>query len=75
MFPVINEKDNPARRFTNQAEARQVAQQITNKPRSGIAKAQYTGAWDYWIVEVRPRAKPYSNPGVLRADGTIAKYH
>jgi len=75
MFPVVSEEENPHKPFATREEAQQVADAITAKPRSGVALVQYTGAWDCWLVEVRPRGNPYANAAVLRIDGTIAKYH
>jgi len=74
MFPVMSEEANPHRAFSK-AEAVAVAAAISQTPRSGVAEAQYTGAWDCWVVEVRPRANRYGNPAVIRVDGVIARYH
>lgn len=76
MFPVMPEETGaPPKAFATRAEAQSIADSISNKPRSGVAHPLFYGYLDAWIVEVRPRTKPYSNPGVLREDGTIAKYH
>ena len=75
MFPVICEESKPHERFESREAAEAVAKSITAKPRSGVARAQFVGAWNCWIVEVVPRSNPYSNPAVLRYDGTIAKYN
>lgn len=71
----VTEEESPAKRFADQAEATAVAKRITDTPRSGIARAQFTGAWDCWLVEVRSRSNPYGNAAVLRANGTLATYH
>ena len=57
--------------FTEAAAARKEAEAITNAPRRGIARIQFIGAWDAWIVEVHPRQQPYGNPRCLRTDGTV----
>jgi hypothetical protein len=72
---VQSEEANPARRFPDRATAQAEADRITRTPRRGLARVQYTGAWDCWLVEVNLRSAPYGNPGVLRTDGTVAKYH
>ncbi len=71
----VTEDESPAARFATRAAAQVEVDRITNTPASGVAHACYTGAWDCWLVEVRPRDTPYGNPYVLRADGTVANYH
>lgn len=72
---VASEEDAPARRFATRTEAQEAADRITNAPRKGKAWVQFVGAWNCWTVNVNLRANPYGNPGVLRTDGTVAKYH
>lgn len=72
---VISEEALPAERFADRAQAQKAADEITRTPRRGKAYVQFTGAWNCWLVEVFPRAKPYGNPGVLRQDGSVAKYN
>ncbi len=74
MFKTISEADAPHRAFTDRSEAQTAANAITNAPRQGMANVQFVGAWNCYTVEVRPRAKPYTNPAVLRENGQIAKY-
>lgn len=70
----ISEEASPAARFAERGDAQTEASRITNTPRSGVARVQFVGAWDSWVVEVSPRNKPDSI-AVLREDGSVAKYH
>ena len=72
---VVSEGERPAKRFATRGEAQAAADEITNSPRRGAARIQFVGAWDCWLVEVHPRGNPYCNPGVLREDGTVARYN
>ena len=75
MFPVVSNEANPARVYKDRAEAQKLADVITSTPRHGEARVQFSGYYDGWLVEVRPRSNPYGNPAVVRVDGAIAKYH
>jgi hypothetical protein len=70
----VSEEERPARRFADRKEAQAAADTITNTPRKGVARVQRVGAWDCWIVEVRPRKNQYGNPAVLRVDGSVEQY-
>ncbi len=74
-YPVVTEEQSPHKAFTDRQEAQRVADAITNAPRKGVARVQFTGAWNCWLVEVHFRSNPYGNAAVLREDGSLARYN
>lgn len=71
----VSEEESPAKVFATRDKAVAAADVISTTPKSGIARVQFSGAADGWLVEVRPRNEPYCNPYFLREDGTVANYH
>lgn len=60
--------------FDVKSEADAVADAITNAPRKGVATVRFYAFYDAYVVEHRPRKKPYSNPALLRNNGEFVKY-
>lgn len=75
MYAKYDDDVSPPRSFANRADAQAAADAITNTPRQGIARPQFYGYMDCWIVEAHPRNDPYSNAAVLRENGELAKYN
>lgn len=67
-------EEAPIRTFATKEEAQAEAKRIRETPRAGDAWALFYGHLDAYVVEVRPKAKPYCNPALLRTNGTAAYY-